>query len=99
MEIIHGTEENFNKLIEGEVLVDFYATWCGPCKMLGPVLEELKDEIQIVKVDVDENSNLARKYGVMSVPTLIHFKNKDDYKTSIGYLPKDEILNFIKKSD
>lgn len=99
MEIIHASKENFYELIKGEVLVDFYATWCGPCKMLGPVLEEIKDEIQIVKVNIDENSDLAREYGVMSVPTLLYFNGKDDYKVSVGYLPKDEILKFIKKND
>lgn len=89
-------EENFEKIIEkGDVLVDFYATWCGPCKMLEPELEELKDEINIVKVNVDENMDLCKKYGIMNVPTLIYFKTKDEYKKNVGFLPKDSILKWI----
>ncbi len=96
MEIIHGDSENFYDLIKGEALVDFYATWCGPCKMMGPVLEEIKDEIQVVKIDIDENPELAKKYGVMSVPTLIHFKNGMEHKVTVGYIPKDELLKWLK---
>ena len=96
MEIIHANKENFYDLIKNDALVDFYATWCGPCKMLGLVLEEIKDEIQVVKVDVDENPELAQKYGVMSVPTLIHFKNGMEHKTTVGFMPKDELLKWIK---
>lgn len=97
MEIINANEDNFDNLIKQDVLVDFYATWCGPCKMLGPVLESIKDNVQIVKVNIDENEKLTKKYGVMSVPTLIYFKNKDTYKTSIGYKPAEEILNWISE--
>ena len=80
MSIMHLNEENFDKevLESGKpVLVDFFATWCGPCKMLAPVLEEIAAEnpdFSIGKVDVDESTNLAGRYGVMSVPTLIFFK-------------------------
>ena len=77
--VIHGTEENFNDLISKDlVLVDFFATWCGPCKMLSPVLEELASDrglVDIVKIDVDECGALAKNYGIMSVPTLLLFKN------------------------
>lgn len=97
MEIIEANRDNFDELIQNEVLVDFYATWCGPCKMLGPVLEEVKNDIQIVKVNIDENEDLTRRYGVMSVPTLIHFSNPEEYEVSIGYMSKDEILKWIKK--
>lgn len=97
MEIIHGNNDNFDDLIKGEVLVDFYATWCGPCKMLGPVLEEIKDDIQIVKVDIDECEDLAKRFGVMSVPTLMHFTSPEEYESLVGYRTKDELLNWLKK--
>ena len=97
MEIIHANQSDFDDLIKGEVLVDFHATWCGPCKMLAPVLEEIKNDIQIVKVDIDESSGLAQRYGVMSVPTLIHFTGPNEYESNVGYMPKDEILKWIKK--
>jgi len=98
MNIIEGNQNDFEKLIsKGDVLVDFYATWCGPCKMLAPELEEIKDQIQIIKINIDENLELCKRFGVMSVPTLIYFKNPNEYKTNVGFMPKEEILNFIKK--
>lgn len=98
MEIIHANQNNFDDLIsKGNVLVDFYANWCGPCKMLSPVLEEIKDQVQIIKVDIDQNLELCKRFGVMSVPTLIYFKTPTDLKINIGYMPKEAILNFIKK--
>ena len=95
MEIIDIKNDELE--LKGKMLVDFYASWCGPCKMLAPVLEEIKDEIQIIKVNVDENPNLSKEYGVMSVPTLIYFKNKEDFEKKIGYMTKDDILKWIKK--
>lgn len=96
--MIEGNENNFEQLIsDGEVLVDFFATWCGPCKMLAPELEEIKDKIKIVKIDIDKNPNLCKKYGVMSVPTLIHFKTPSEYTTNVGYMPKENILNWLGK--
>ena len=71
--------ENFDEIIKNKILVDFYADWCGPCKMLGPVLENI-NEIEIIKVNVDNYNDLARKYGVMSIPCLILFdKGKDSF--------------------
>ncbi len=97
MEIIEANEQNFDSLLtRGEMLVDFYATWCGPCKMLSPELENIKDKIQIVKVDVDQNMNLCKRYGVMSMPTLIYF-NGDKREVKVGYMPKEEILKWIGK--
>ena len=76
MKIIHlEKESDFDNLIQGNVLVDFYANWCGPCKMLGPILEEVSDLIQIVKVDVDNFEEISKKYRVMSIPTIVLFKN------------------------
>ena len=98
MEIIKGSADNFDEIIsKGDVLVDFFATWCGPCKMLAPELEEIKDKVQIIKVDIDENLELCKRFGVMSVPTLIYFKKGGTYDVHIGYMTSDEILKFVQK--
>ena len=102
MAVINGSEKEFNNLVsDGMVLVDFYATWCGPCKMLGPVLEELssdRDELKIVKMDIDQNSNLAKSYGVMSVPTLMLFKNGNMISKQVGFMPKELITKWIEEN-
>lgn len=99
MSLIHGNEHDFDELKNGEiVLVDFFATWCGPCKMLGPVLEELdesRDGIKIIKIDVDECSALAKKYGIMSVPTLMLFKNGKMVSKTTGYMDINELNDFV----
>ena len=98
MAVIHGTEETFNDLINEElVLVDFFATWCGPCKMLAPVLEDL-DGISIVKIDVDECPTLTRQFGIMTVPTLILFKNGEVKATQSGAMPKPMLENWIDQN-
>ena len=100
--ITHGTEENFNDLIHKDiVLVDFFATWCGPCKMLSSVLEELANDradINIVKIDVDKCDTLAKNYGIMSVPTLILFKNGSLISKKSGYMPKEQISSWIEEN-
>lgn len=97
MSIIHGTKEDFNKMIkERLVLVDFYATWCGPCKMLGPVLETL--DIDVLKIDVDESPELAREYGIMSVPTLMLFNEGKLKSTNTGFMPKEALENWIEEN-
>lgn len=96
MKIIHLTNENFEELIQDKILVDFYANWCGPCKMIAPELERVESNIQVVKVDVDEFEELARTYGVMSIPTLILFDKGKEVKRNIGFIDKDRIENFIK---
>lgn len=88
-------EEDFNNLIQNRVLVDFYADWCGPCKRLGTILEEIND-IDILKVNVDLFQNISNKYGVMSIPTLIIFDKGNEIKKSIGFRTKNELLEFIK---
>lgn len=97
MEIIHLEKESFNDLIkQNKILVDFYADWCGPCQMMASVLEEVKNEIQIVKVNVDKFNDISQKYGVMSIPTLILFENGNESTRVVGYRNKDELLNIIK---
>lgn len=99
MAVMHANEDNFKDMTSGElVLVDFFATWCGPCKMLGPVLEQLDSDragVKIVKVDIDENRNLAREYGVMSVPTLFLMKNGTVVSQKMGYMPKELLTSWI----
>ena len=96
------TNKNFEEeVLKGEklVLVDFFATWCGPCKMLAPILsqiaEEYKDKVKIGKINVDEQGELALKYGISSIPTLILFKNGKVIKTSIGFKSKEEIEQML----
>ena len=101
--IIHvNNAQEFNeKIATGRVLVDFFATWCGPCKMLAPLLEEIDDrkeagDLLIVKVDVDEATDIAIRFGIQSIPTLIVFENGQPVKKSLGYMPKPQLLNFLK---
>lgn len=94
--MLHLEKENFNEIIsKGTNLVDFYAEWCGPCKMLMPILEELNEKINIIKVNVDEHEDLAREYGIMSIPTLIFFKDGDIKKEIVGFKSKEELENII----
>ncbi len=89
-------EENFDDLIkEGTILVDFYATWCGPCKMLEGELESIEDKIKVVKVDIDKFQKLTMNYRIMSVPTMIFFKNGEEIEEVIGFHTSDELLEII----
>lgn len=91
--------ENFNEVIDQDkVLVDFYAEWCGPCKMLTPVLERLSEDYEIVKVDVDKHFEIAKEYGIMSVPTLIIFKNGKIAKQMIGFMGYDELKDELERA-
>ena len=90
--------DQFNKEIaSGKVLVDFYATWCGPCQMLSPVIEQLDKEanIKILKVDVDELSDIARVFRVMSIPTLVVLENGRMTKREMGYMPLERLKQLI----
>ena len=90
---IHFTDENFNEEVLASnipVVVDFYADWCGPCKMLAPVIEALAGELE-GKVNVDDESETARQYGIMSIPTLLYFKNGEVVNKTVGVVSKAEI--------
>lgn len=92
------TDENFETEVikaEGTVLVDFYATWCGPCKIMAPIVDgisEKRTDIKVCKLDVDEGRDTAINYGIMSIPTLMVFKNGEVTKTFVGVTDEDEIL-------
>lgn len=95
--------EEFDELVKGDkpVLVDFFATWCGPCKMLNPVLEQVSEEsdgqYEVVKIDIDQSYDIAKKFGIMSVPTMIIFKDGEEQEKLVGLRPKNIIEETIKK--
>ncbi|PKG25033.1 thioredoxin [Niallia nealsonii] len=102
MAITHATDQTFEtETGSGVVLVDFWAPWCGPCKMIAPVLEELDaelgDKAKIVKVDVDENQGSASKFGVMSIPTLLVFKDGEVVDKVVGFQPKEALAELLGK--
>ncbi|MDZ4992553.1 thioredoxin [Clostridium perfringens] len=100
----HINENQFENEVlkeEGIVVVDFFATWCGPCKMLAPVLDEVQDEmknVKIVKIDIDKNSDKAAEYGVKNIPTIKIFKNGEEVTTNVGFLPKELLKEMIEKT-
>ncbi len=98
MEIVHLEEsKDFKNLIkEDKILVDFFANWCGPCKMLAPVLEKVESKLKVVKIDVDEFEDLAREYGVMSIPTLVILEKGKEVKRNVGFMDKKSLENFLK---
>ena len=98
MSVLHLTKDNFNEEVldsKVPVLVDFWAAWCGPCQMIGPVIEEITDA-RICKVDVDAEPELARKYKVLSIPTLMVFKDGELARRESGAKSKEEILEMLK---
>ncbi|RYM06890.1 thioredoxin [Sporolactobacillus sp. THM7-7] len=102
MAISQVTDANFaEETSKGLVLADFWATWCGPCKMMAPVLEELDsemaDKVKIVKLDVDANQETASKYGVMSIPTMFLFKDGEIADKVVGFTPKEALVERINQ--
>ena len=103
MSVVEGTTENFEEVVKKEankaVLVDFWAEWCGPCKALGPKLDELASEnaenLKVVKVNVDNHPDLAQNYGVRGIPALFLFKNGEVINQTAGNKSKEELQNFV----
>ena len=98
--IKHLKDENFQEEIKsGLVLVDFYADWCGPCRMVGPIVEEISNEVEnlkVIKINVDEREDIAKMYGIMSIPTLILFKEGEINKKQIGFVPKEVLMQWFE---
>lgn len=100
--VVHVTKDNFDAEVlksDKPVLVDFWAAWCGPCRMLGPVLEKLAEahpEFKVCKVDVDQEKELAIQFGVQSIPTVISFKNGEKSGQSVGVVPEEKLLALVQ---
>lgn len=103
MEVVALTKENFDaEVAQGKALIDFWASWCGPCRMLSPVVDEIAEEndgFKVCKVDVDDQPELAQRFGVMSIPTLVVMKDGVAVSTSVGVRPKEEILKMIESAE
>ena len=101
MSVIHITKDTFDSIVnqnEKPVLVDFWAPWCGPCQMVGPIIEQIaaeRDDIIVGKINVDDEMELAKQFRIVSIPTIIVLKNGEKVATSIGYKPKEEILKLL----
>lgn len=102
MAVIHATTDSFEQEVlqaKGAVLVDFWATWCGPCQMVGPIVEQLAEEqseVKIVKVNVDQAQEIAGRYGVLSIPTFVLFKDGKEVRREVGALPKAALRKLIE---
>lgn len=97
--LVTGTKENFKKEVlesNERIFVDFWASWCGPCRMLGPVMDELAKDYKVVKVNVDDEESLAMEYGIMSIPTVIVFDKGQIYNKSVGLVSKEQLEGMIK---
>ena len=102
MSVLIISEENFNEEVlnsDKKVVLDFYADWCGPCKIMSPIIEEiayeLGDKAKVGKINIDENIKIAEKYGIMSIPTIMIFENGDVVKKFVGVTDKNSIINLL----
>ena len=100
MSVMQITKENFDAVVAGDkpVLLDFWAPWCGPCRMVAPIVEEIaqeREDILVGKVNVDEEMELAVKFGIISIPTLVVMKNGEIANKAVGYMPKEKILELL----
>lgn len=98
IKIVKTVEEFNEEISSGKVVVDFFASWCGPCRMLGPILDSVSEEIdnvKFIKVDIDELESLPREFDVMSIPTIMVFENGELKKRNTGYMGKEELKSFI----
>jgi thioredoxin 1 len=100
--VLHVSDDDFEKVVlkaQGPVLVDYWAEWCGPCKQLAPILDEISKDYQgkltVVKLNIDENPKTPQRYGVRGIPTLMIFKNGEVDATKVGALPKGQLAQFI----
>ena len=103
MNVVKVTKDTFNEEVlkaEQPVLIDFNADWCGPCQMLGPILEEVakvKNEVKFVSVNIDEDEDLATQYNVFSIPCLVLLENGNEIKRNVGFMGKEELESFVEK--
>ena len=103
MAIVHITKDNYTELVERSakpVLLDFWATWCGPCRMIAPIVESIaaeRDDVLVGKIDVDQEMELAVKFGIVSIPTLIVMKNGEAAAKHVGYCSKEAVLALLEK--